>query len=66
MNETRENRLSNFTVVGKEVRQLEGTEKVTGKSKYTCDLVLPGMLWVDPQEPGPPRKNKENRHPQGP
>ncbi|HME46166.1 MAG TPA: xanthine dehydrogenase family protein molybdopterin-binding subunit [Syntrophorhabdales bacterium] len=34
-----------YRVVGKEHPQVDAIEKVTGKSQYTSDLVLPGMLW---------------------
>src|ERR1051325_1595953 len=33
-----------FIVVGKSPRRLEGTEKVTGRAKFTGDLQIPAML----------------------
>ncbi len=33
-----------FHVVGSSVPRVDGAEKVTGKARYTGDLVLPGML----------------------
>lgn len=31
--------------VGQNVPRVDGIEKVTGKAKYACDLVVPGMLY---------------------
>src|SRR5262245_60533829 len=36
---------SKLRVVGKSHPRLDGPQKVTGKAKYTFDIVLPGMLW---------------------
>ena len=36
---------SKYSVIGKRVRRVDGTEKVTGNAKYTFDLVLPNMLY---------------------
>ena len=35
-----------FKVAGKEVRRVDGIEKVTGKALYTGDLQLPGMAYA--------------------
>ena len=37
--------MSNYSVIGKRVHRVDGTEKVTGNAKYTFDLVLPNMLY---------------------
>jgi len=37
--------MSKYSVIGKRVRRVDGTEKVTGNAKYTFDLVLPNMLY---------------------
>jgi len=34
-----------FTQVGKSVVRLDGYTKVTGETRYTSDLILPGMIW---------------------
>ena len=34
-----------FTVVGAPVLRAEGPDKVTGRSMYTADVKLPGLLW---------------------
>jgi CO/xanthine dehydrogenase Mo-binding subunit len=34
-----------FKVIGKPVRRVEGPEKVTGRAKYAADNILPGALW---------------------
>ncbi len=34
-----------FTNIGQPTPRLEGTEKVTGATRYTADLDLPGTLW---------------------
>lgn len=36
---------STLRVVGKPVPRVDARDKVTGKAKYTCDLILPGMLY---------------------
>ena len=33
------------TLVGTDVRRIDGVAKVTGKAKYSYDINLPGMLW---------------------
>jgi CO/xanthine dehydrogenase Mo-binding subunit len=33
------------SVIGASVGQIEGPDKVTGRSKYAGDVTLPGMLW---------------------
>ncbi|HWP56981.1 MAG TPA: xanthine dehydrogenase family protein molybdopterin-binding subunit [Candidatus Acidoferrales bacterium] len=35
-----------YQVVGKALPRLEGTEKVSGKTQYTADVDLPGLLWA--------------------
>jgi 4-hydroxybenzoyl-CoA reductase alpha subunit len=37
--------MSDYTVIGKRVHNIDGTEKVTGSGKYTFDVVLPNMLY---------------------
>lgn len=37
--------MSDYSVIGKRVRRVDGTEKVTGNAEYTFDLVLPNMLY---------------------
>jgi len=37
--------MSDFSVIGKRVHNIDGTEKVTGSGKYTFDVVLPNMLY---------------------
>jgi len=34
----------NFSVIGTSVPRVDGVDKVTGKAKYTGDLVIPGMI----------------------
>jgi CO/xanthine dehydrogenase Mo-binding subunit len=34
-----------FSVIGKSVPRVDALEKVTGKAKYSVDLMLPGMLY---------------------
>src|SRR5205823_2154985 len=34
-----------YTVVGQSVRRAEGEDKVTGRQRYTADVLLPGTLW---------------------
>jgi 4-hydroxybenzoyl-CoA reductase alpha subunit len=34
-----------YSVIGKNVHRVDGTEKVTGAAVYTFDMVLPGMLY---------------------
>lgn len=33
-----------FHVIGKSVKRLDASDKVTGRTKYGCDIYLPGML----------------------
>jgi xanthine dehydrogenase YagR molybdenum-binding subunit len=33
------------TLVGTDIRRVDGVAKVTGKAKYSYDITLPGMLW---------------------
>jgi CO/xanthine dehydrogenase Mo-binding subunit len=33
-----------FSVIGRSVHRVDGVDKVTGKAKYTGDLVIPGMV----------------------
>jgi CO/xanthine dehydrogenase Mo-binding subunit len=35
-----------FRVVGTDVPRIEGRDKVTGATRYTVDVQLPGMLWA--------------------
>ncbi len=37
--------MATFTNIGQPTPRLEGTEKVTGTTRYTADLDLPGTLW---------------------
>ncbi len=37
--------MSDYSVIGKRVHNIDGTEKVTGSGKYTFDVVLPNMLY---------------------
>jgi 4-hydroxybenzoyl-CoA reductase subunit alpha len=37
--------MSKYNVVGTRVHRVDGPDKVTGKAKYTFDMVLPGMLY---------------------
>jgi CO/xanthine dehydrogenase Mo-binding subunit len=37
--------MGEYSVIGKRVPQFDAIEKVTGQTKYTMDLSLPGMLW---------------------
>jgi len=37
--------MSEYSVIGKRVHNIDGTEKVTGSGKYTFDVVLPNMLY---------------------
>ena len=34
-----------YTVVGTSLRRAEGEDKVTGRQRYTADVLLPGTLW---------------------
>src|SRR5687768_8983217 len=34
----------NFSVVGTSVPRVDGADKVTGKAKYTGDLIIPGLI----------------------
>ena len=36
--------MSEYSVIGKPVRRIDGVEKVTGAAQYTTDIKLPGML----------------------
>ena len=37
--------MTTFTNIGRATPRLDGAEKVTGDTRYTADLTLPGMLW---------------------
>jgi CO/xanthine dehydrogenase Mo-binding subunit len=37
--------MKEFSVIGKSVPRVDALEKVTGKAKYSVDLMLPGMLY---------------------
>jgi CO/xanthine dehydrogenase Mo-binding subunit len=37
--------MTTFRNIGQSTPRLEGTEKVTGATRYTADLTLPGTLW---------------------
>jgi 4-hydroxybenzoyl-CoA reductase subunit alpha len=37
--------MSNYSVIGQRVHNVDGTEKVTGSARYTFDVVLPNMLY---------------------
>ena len=37
---------SEFKIIGKPYLRRDGTEKVTGKAKYSADIQLPGMLYA--------------------
>jgi 4-hydroxybenzoyl-CoA reductase subunit alpha len=37
--------MSKYNVIGTRVHRVDGPEKVTGKAKYTFDMVLPSMLY---------------------
>ena len=37
--------MSEYSVIGKRVHNVDGTEKVTGSAKYTFDVVMPNMLY---------------------
>jgi len=37
--------MSDYTVIGHRVHNVDGTEKVTGSAKYPFDVVLPNMLY---------------------
>jgi len=37
--------VTSFSAVGQSVTRGEGPDKVTGKARYTADVLLPGMLW---------------------
>ena len=37
--------VTTFSAIGQSVTRGEGPDKVTGKSEYTADVSLPGMLW---------------------
>src|SRR5689334_21547838 len=38
--------MAGLRVVGTDVPRIEGREKVTGATRYTVDIQLPGMLWA--------------------
>jgi CO/xanthine dehydrogenase Mo-binding subunit len=38
--------VANFRVIGKSLPSIEGEAKVAGKTIYTADFKLPGMLWA--------------------
>jgi 4-hydroxybenzoyl-CoA reductase alpha subunit len=37
--------MSKYSVIGQRVRRVDGPDKVTGRAKYTFDMVLPNMLY---------------------
>jgi 4-hydroxybenzoyl-CoA reductase alpha subunit len=37
--------MSKYTVIGHRVHRVDGPDKVTGRAKYTYDMVLPNMLY---------------------
>ncbi len=37
--------MTKYSVIGKRVNMIGGTDKVTGNARYTTDIVLPGMLY---------------------
>ncbi|MFH1488111.1 MAG: xanthine dehydrogenase family protein molybdopterin-binding subunit [Pseudomonadota bacterium] len=37
--------MGKHSIIGKAVPRIDALEKVTGKTKYTCDIVFPGMLF---------------------
>jgi CO/xanthine dehydrogenase Mo-binding subunit len=37
--------MTKYSVIGKRVNMIGGTDKVTGSARYTTDMVLPGMLY---------------------
>ena len=37
--------MSKYSVIGKRVHRVDGTEKVTGSAKYAFDIVLQNMLY---------------------
>ena len=37
--------MSKYTVIGQRVHRVDGPDKVTGRAKYTFDMVLPNMLY---------------------
>jgi len=34
-----------MNVVGKGIGRIEGVEKVSGRTRFTADLTLPGLVW---------------------
>ncbi|MSQ13791.1 MAG: xanthine dehydrogenase family protein molybdopterin-binding subunit [Dehalococcoidia bacterium] len=38
--------MTTFTTIGRTLPRLEGLDKVTGKTRYTADVSLPGTLWA--------------------
>jgi CO/xanthine dehydrogenase Mo-binding subunit len=37
--------MPDFKIIGKAVPRKEGGDKVSGRTLYTADLHLPGLLW---------------------
>ncbi len=37
--------MTKYSVIGKRVNMIGGTDKVTGNARFTTDIVLPGMLY---------------------
>ena len=37
--------MTTYAVVGKPVTREDGPDKVSGHTRYSGDLILPGMLW---------------------
>ncbi len=37
--------MSNYSVVGKSLKRVDGIAKATGRAKFTYDIELPNMLW---------------------
>ena len=35
-----------FTIIGRDISRLEGSDKATGRAKYSGDIKLPGMLYA--------------------
>ena len=51
------------TVVGKNLRKVDGVKLVTGRAAFTDDIHMPGMLHrQDPAEPPRPRAHQAHRH----
>ena len=34
----------NFSIIGTSVHRVDGIDKVTGKAKYTADLIIAGLI----------------------